>query len=555
MTDASWIDADGTPHPGSPPPGFVLGPDGRWSPPRISAPAPPPAVSPPTPPPASEASTAAWHQPVPPPVADGPPTSPPTSGPTAPWPDSAPVHHDLAAQATAQASGDDRSLLVLGGVVGAAFLVLLGSIAFFLTRGDPDDVIADGTTTVVDSADPTEPPTTATPGTASPTTEDGRQSELPTTTIAADPGALADIAGCARVDPNTVNIEIVSSADRISDYVLTVEFFADDGSVVGTEQAFFNHVRPGERVIEDEYMFEERGDRCRVVEADRSDSWLTIDRIGDVGDCLITGEDIAGDLTASVTVSHDDPEPLDYSIALAFVDEMGIRLGEGTGFVSAVQPGEPAPTDVWTTVSAATADVRCEVVGVNVSSTDGGFGDDPAALAAVTSCVVTDEAVVVRVTNDRGVPTDYWVSVVIYADGERVDDTTAFIDSIPPGVTADERVTLFETDGDSCEAVSADAYDSFGSGVTEATATCEVTGADSFDDVEGVFSITNNDATRSDYTLGLGFYDADGVRKGSTSVLVEGVEPGATETDDFITFTPYDDSYTCRIDLIDPNTP
>ena len=135
-----------------------------------------------------------------------------------------------------------------------------------------------------------------------------------------------------------------------------------------------------------------------------------------------------------------------------------------------------------------------------------------------------------------------------------VDDTTAFLSAVPPGVTAEEQLLLFESTGDECDAVSADANDTFRSGPTGATATCRVTGADSFDDVEGVYELTNNDAGRGDFTVNLGFYD-DGVRKGSTVVLVEGVDAGATSADEFITFVPFDPALSCQVDAIAPATP
>ena len=169
----------------------------------------------------------------------------------------------------------------------------------------------------------------------------------------------------------------------------------------------------------------------------------------------------------------------------------------------------------------------------------------------MVSCVVDGDELVIRVSNDSDTVLDYWISLVVYADGARSTDTTAFFSSVPPGVTADERLTLFDEPGDACEAVSADGYEPFGDEATESEATCEVTGADSFDDVEGVYTVTNNDGTRRDIQMVLGFYDADGTRQGTTVEFADGVDPGASVSNEYITFVDYDPAYTCRVDSID----
>ena len=84
-----------------------------------------------------------------------------------------------------------------------------------------------------------------------------------------DSDEVGDILSCTRVDSDTISLELVNSSSNTSSYFMTVAFFDDSGQRLADEIAFVNYVRPGERVIENQFTFEEQGTTCEVIELDR----------------------------------------------------------------------------------------------------------------------------------------------------------------------------------------------------------------------------------------------------------------------------------------------
>jgi hypothetical protein len=178
---------------------------------------------------------------------------------------------------------------------------------------------------------------------------------------------LSDIASCTRVDPERIEIDLTNSSTKVVDYYLTVVLEDTPGQRLADTSTFIEAVRPGEHVVEKAYVFEEKGQTCDVIQADRSETINDPDLAADVSACTVTEPDALGDVAATLTVTNSAASNSDYTVTVSLVDDKGIRRGTGYTAIEAVRPGEKAPGDVFTTL-VSEGSYTCDVVAVTRTS-------------------------------------------------------------------------------------------------------------------------------------------------------------------------------------------
>lgn len=291
--------------------------------------------------------------------------------------------------------------LVGAGVV--VLLVVLAAIAVATDRDRPSGgVTASPATTAADPPPASEPPpptdpppattlpsttveaapppattlpsttieTEPTPETTTPPPDDSR---LPPTTVdvvpaptdpgtPGDPGDLDDVGPCVFVDRDTIVLDVTNTSSVQSSYVIDVSFLDDAGERVGDEPFFVDHLRPGERTVEESFVFDSSGGvGCEITEVARF-ATESPDDVSEVA-CEVVGVDFVGDVAAAFTASNGSSVPSDYSITAALVRD-GVRAGTAWAFIDGVGAGDTVPGDGFSVVPGPADGVECDVVHV-----------------------------------------------------------------------------------------------------------------------------------------------------------------------------------------------
>ena len=260
----------------------------------------------------------------------------------------------------------NRALLARNCLATAAAALALSACAPGLGGGDEETATDAGDTSAVSvTGAPTDSSTSSTPSQLASADDGATDATMITDTVPAG-DAAADVTGCTRIDEDTIEVELQNSLTESATYWLTVGFYDDANTRLGDTSVFINYVRPGERVIEQSYVFEEDAagaTNCQVLDTDRTADSHDQELLAAASACTITGEDFAGDVEGTVSVTNGGTDLSDFSITLAIVGADGVRYGTGNGYVEAVAAGETAPTDFFTTVPYADGQ-RCDVVSV-----------------------------------------------------------------------------------------------------------------------------------------------------------------------------------------------
>ncbi len=173
-----------------------------------------------------------------------------------------------------------------------------------------------------------------------------------------------DVVSCTRIDEDTIILQMVNNGDETSSYWLTVGFFDEAGTRLADESSFVNFLRPGERSIEEHFVFEEAGTVCEVLDVDRFPGVSSAEELADAGECVIAAEpDSFDDFAASLSVTNSTATTSDYSVEVAFVDPDGIRRGTGSVYIEAVRAAETAPGDIFSSTDFVEG-YSCQIVGV-----------------------------------------------------------------------------------------------------------------------------------------------------------------------------------------------
>ena len=375
---SSWLDPYGRQQPGTPPPGYWQANDGRWYPPN-PAPAAPPSAAP---------DPGAQTQ-----IAHPQPGGPPSFGAQAPSEPSVPFNDPVQGfQATPVAPSDyspppnfapptpepKKSRAALFGILGVIAFLFVGCSALGLVAlnraGDAAVSTLDSLVTTVPTGDETDGSlapgevTTVAPSDDTETSDTTARSlaGVTTSTPSGDDsgaGVDGDTFGCTVADEDTIVLEVVNSTDVTQTYFLTIALF-EGSERQGDTVAFVNNLRPGERTIEESFLFDQEGSACEVVDSDTFTVDSDPDHLADVPTCDITGSDTFGDVAAEVSATNSSSATSDYTIQVAFVGTDGVRRGTGFATIESVEPGASAPTDVFTLVDEEVG-LTCEVVGVD----------------------------------------------------------------------------------------------------------------------------------------------------------------------------------------------
>lgn len=194
---------------------------------------------------------------------------------------------------------------VMLGIVGAFVLIVGGCTALIVAGSSNDDRVS---------------ATTAVPSGQAPST-------APSTSPAGGDEA-ADAVSCTRVDKDTIVIELLNHSSKSSSYSLTIGYFDDGGQRVGDGAVFVNHLRPGERAIEETFVFEDVGTVCEIVSVERMAAESNAGELDEAGACQLgDAANVLGSFDATVSATNGSPETSNYLIDVALVDSDNVRRG------------------------------------------------------------------------------------------------------------------------------------------------------------------------------------------------------------------------------------
>lgn len=176
------------------------------------------------------------------------------------------------------------------------------------------------------------------------------------------------------------------------------------------------------------------------------------------------------------------------------------------------------------------------------------FGED--GLSDVASCTrVDDEKVEIDLTNHSSKLVDYFLTVVLEdTPGQRVADTTAFIEAVRPNEHVVEKTYIFEDKGSTCQVIQAQRTETTNdTSLTKDASACTLGEPDILGDVSASLSVTNSASTNSDYSVTVSFVDDKGVRRGTGYASIEAVRPGENAPGDVFTTVPAEGTYKCDV--------
>lgn len=237
---------------------------------------------------------------------------------------------------------------------------------------------------------------------------------------------------------------------------------------------------------------------------------------------------------------------------------VAIVLFAGCGVAVAIAANGDDTADSPTTTSggvtastAAGGSTQTSLIAPGTSATEGGglfFGED--GLGDVASCTrVDDEKVEIDLTNHSSKVVDYFLTVVLEdTPGQRVADTTAFIEAVRPNEHVVEKTYIFEEKGSTCQVVQAQRTET----TTDASlvgdvSACAVGEPDILGDVSASLSVTNSASANSDYNVTVSFLDDKGVRRGTGYASIEAIRPGENAPGDVFTTVTDEGTYKCDV--------
>ena len=157
--------------------------------------------------------------------------------------------------------------------------------------------------------------------------------------------------------------------------------------------------------------------------------------------------------------------------------------------------------------------------------------------------------VTLAVTNNSSKQSAFTIDVnLLDASGQRVGDDTIYISGLRPGETSIEEYTIFsDAEGiESAEIAKVDRRaDESPDDISEVTV--EVTGVDFVGDIEVKFVATNSSSKTSDYYVEAALINADGIRIGTASGLINNVPPGGSAPDEGYTLINWVDDVTAEV--------
>ncbi len=503
------------------------------------------------------ASDGQWYPPQAQPAAPPPPVAPtpqPPQAPQAGQPMAAPAFQQVPTAPVPAPNKKGMSGWAIAGLVGGFFLLTLlgGCVAFVLiAKESVEDVVAvidvieeeidaaveegteaieEGAAAVEDAENPFDGPD-----------DDTAATDLPDEVVdEADPSNFPGVSGCG-VDDDKVSVEITNNSGEQATFWVSLSLFDASGDQVGDQTIIAQYVPQSEVVNYSQTIFS--SDDVASCEVTGVEQFAAISNGSiDQGECLVTGVDSFDDLTAAVVITNDErSEIAGASISVVFVRD-GVQFADTSLSIGGLAPGETAPGQIISSIDGPADGVECQVVSIDFF---GYLGEDISSLVSCT--VVDDETIVLQMTNDSGTKLSI-APVVVYYDeaGQRLSDDSYFMSNVRPGEELRVEFSSFGNDGSQCEVVASNSNEPFEE-LPADEATCEVTGVDSFDDLEVLFTIQNITSEVGDFDL-VGALIDGGVRIGESTAFIAELAPGdSASKQGFSTTEGSPDSVTCEV--------
>jgi hypothetical protein len=186
------------------------------------------------------------------------------------------------------------------------------------------------------------------------------------------------------------------------------------------------------------------------------------------------------------------------------------------------------------------------LAGVTTAPGAGSIGDG-------SGCEIIDDSTIrVELVNDSPATQSFFLTVGFFDGETRLGDTVAIVGNLRPGERTIEDTFYFDQSGSRCEILEADGFEvSYDADALADVSPCEVTGVDSFGDIESELSVTNSGSGTADYSVQLSFVDDGGIRRGTGFANVESVRAGETAPSDVFTVVEAADGLVCEVVGVD----
>ena len=166
--------------------------------------------------------------------------------------------------------------------------------------------------------------------------------------------------------------------------------------------------------------------------------------------------------------------------------------------------------------------------------------------------IIDDTTILVELVNDGPTTQSYFLTVGFFEGGARLGDTVAIVGNLRPGERTIEETFYFDQSGTECEILEVDGFDvTYDDAALADVSPCQITGVDTFGDIEGELTVTNSGSTTADYSVQLAFVDPAGIRRGSGFANVEAVRAGETAPTDVFTLASPSDGLICEVVGVD----
>lgn len=260
--------------------------------------------------------------------------------------------------------------MLIGAVVGVLAVLGVGAAAYMAFSGDDTSVVAGESPAILANAEDVADSNAVAESDADVELEEGEEAipenGSPNET---DPGAedmtspdLAGINTCARVDDQTLTIDMTNVSEETASYLMTVFYTDDAGNRVGDDTAYISSLRPGEQTLEAVYVFSDAGTGCEVIDVERYARNGT-DGLADISACTVRAPADSTFLEADIGVTNSGATDSDYTVEVALIDPDGVRHGWGTAYVEQAPVGETVAGEIFTTVPFDET-YQCQVVAV-----------------------------------------------------------------------------------------------------------------------------------------------------------------------------------------------
>ena len=144
--------------------------------------------------------------------------------------------------------------------------------------------------------------------------------------------------------------------------MVEIDVLDPNGQRVGDETVFVNNLRPGERSMEESFIFDTAGGvTCVIARVMRLPSRPLDEPIR--VECSVADELASGSVSVALTVQNSAAVMADFAIEAALVRD-GVRIGTARASIPDVGPGESGSGVAESNVSGPADVITCEAVSV-----------------------------------------------------------------------------------------------------------------------------------------------------------------------------------------------